>query len=1812
MLRFLLLIVTFSASLSGPIWAQSPIPEKRLTVSRNVDFYGSDLTNIFDTTFKACARACLADDNCKAFTFNQRSNACFPKSDVSNTESYDGAISARVSLASDDALSRAQTRAADLNFLEPSDMLGALQEAETLAERFYANEFTLDQFVAAAADSRNSGNLDAAFRFIGSALTIEDRSDLWVQFGTDALAIAAKDNQRRRQMHATASEAAINAYLRAPNAGSQATALDLLAKSLELRGRGRDMIKPLRLAQSIQPRSDTASRLDAAIAKYGFSISETTVESDLAAPRICSRFSEQLAKGVIYADFVKTQTTGLSVEASGNQICIGGVEHGQRYSFTFRAGLPSISGEVLIKDIELNQYVRDRKAQVRFPGRGYILPAGDAAAVPVIAVNTDTLDLKLFRVSDRNILQTMQSRYFGRSLNSYEENVLSAQLGSEIWRGEGDVETALNEDVTTRLPMRDIVGEMKPGVYALQASVSGSNGAGIAPATQWFVISDLGLTTLEGTDGLHIFVRALSDVSAKSDVQLTLLSRGNEELAQIVTDANGYARIDPGLTRGTGAAAPGLITAQQGSDFAFLSLTDPEFDLSDRGVEGRPAAPPIDVFLTTERGAYRAGETIHALALARDKVANALGDLPLTAILSRPDGVEYARTTLPPQGAGGRIYEMPLAASVPRGTWQLAVYADPEAAALASTNLLVEDFLPERIDFDITAPDGPLSLSGAPAQISIDARYLFGAPAANLRVTGHTDLRAATSLDAYPGYSFGRYDQPVSPRRASLQSGERTDDNGQATLSLAMPEIEVASQPLEAEILVNILEGSGRPVERRITKTVLTDTAMIGIKPLFEGVVGEGTDARFDVIAVNPDLSRGTMPVRWTVNRIETRYQWYSNYGRWFWDPVTTRTRVASGEATLSADAPLAIETPVDWGQYEIRVDHSDGTGIATSQNFYAGWYASADASSTPDLLEASLDAESYKPGDTATLRIVPRYAGTALVTVMSNRLIDMKAVEVSEGENLITFPVTDDWGAGVYVSASVLRPMDTQAGQNPARALGLSYAPVDPGDRALQLSFDGPTEAAPRGPLDVTLNVDGIVQGEDAYVMIAAVDLGILNLTGFEPPSATDHYFGQRKLGMGIRDIYGRLIDGLSGAMGTVRSGGDGGRAQLSAQAPPPTEDLVAYVSGPIKVAADGTAKTQFDLPEFNGTVRLMAVAWSDKGVGNAHKDVLVRDPIVVTATTPRFMAPGDQSQLLLEITHATGPTGPLDLRVSAQGVTLQATTAPPLQIGEGETLRLTVPITAETTGLGTIEITLITPDDTVLRKALTLPIQRNDPIIQRRNQFSLAPGGTFTLDRNLFDGFAQGTASATLSAGPLARFDAPGLLAALDRYPYGCSEQITSRALPLIYLDQVATAMGLAQQDDIAERISQAIDELLNNQSSSGAFGLWRPGRGDFWLDAYVTDFLTRAKARGHDVPDRALQLALDNLRNQLNTAQDFDKGGEGLAYALFVLAREGAASIGDLRYYADVKADAFGTALAMAQVGAALASYGDQTRADAMFRKAGQRLEAPEENQRWRVDYGTDLRDAAAVLTLAVEAGSNSIDRTRIANRVAPQLGDVSTRSTQESVWTLLAANALLESETAQLTMNGALVSGPLIQVLAQDALPPMEITNTGADPTILTVSTFGIPDIPVPAGGNGYKIDRSYFTPDGTPATLDGAKSGDRLVAVLTVTPFNSAEARLMVNDPLPAGFEVDNPNLLRGGDIRALEWLNLSDAVQNTEFRQDRVLSAVDHRSDKPFQLAYILRAIAPGTYHHPAASVEDMYRPSYRARTDTAQVTVLP
>ena len=754
----------------------------------------------------------------------------------------------------------------------------------------------------------------------------------------------------------------------------------------------------------------------------------------------------------------------------------------------------------------------------------------------------------------------------------------------------------------------------------------------------------------------------------------------------------------------------------------------------------------------------------------------------------------------------------------------------PKGSSLAETSVLVEDFQPERLAFDLVTDAKSIGTT-TPAVIDLTARYLYGATAPGLSIDGDIDIRPAETLAGFDGYHFGLADEQIDPIREPIDLGAVTDEEGKATLEVGLPELPVTTRPLQAQIIVRIADTNGRAVERRLTLPVTPDSPMIGIKPQFgDDEVEEGAKANFDVILAAPDGQRVAAPgLAWRLERIISDYQWYRSDGNWNYEIVDQRrARRDRRDRRLRPTVRSSVSAAVDWGRYRLTVERGGDEPAASSYEFYAGWYVSSAASETPDVLAVALDKPAYRVGDTAKLRLDPRFAGIALITVLDDRLITMKAVEVPEEGTSVDLEVTDQWGPGAYVTATLYRPMDLPAKRMPSRALGLTWAKVEPGDRDLDVSLGVVDEMRPRQPMTIPVDIGNLQPGTEAFVTVAAVDVGILNLTNFEPPAPDDWYFGQRKLGIDIRDVYGLLIDRMQGVPGEVRSGGDGGGARLAA--PPPTEKLVAFYSGIVEVGPDGKATVSFDMPQFNGTVRVMAMAWSREGVGHAVKDVLVRDPVVVSASIPQFLLSGDTSRLLVEINNVAGPAGDYGLKIEAgDGIGIVATDLTrTVTLAEKERQSFNIPISGEEVGDYFITVSLTTPSGEVWPRELALGIRPPGQPVTRRNVVAVAGGATLTVDAAPLAEFIPGTASVGVSIGGASTLDVAGILAALDRYPYGCAEQLTSRALPLVYLNDVAVAIGAATDAEIGERVQTAIQGVLANQSSSGVLrplgAVWR----------------------------------------------------------------------------------------------------------------------------------------------------------------------------------------------------------------------------------------------------------------------------------------------------------------------------------------------------------------------------------------------------
>jgi uncharacterized protein YfaS (alpha-2-macroglobulin family) len=1649
------------------------------------------------------------------------------------------------------------------------------------------------------------------------AATSPDDSGNWLRLSRVIFQIWPKNSSEQTFLLERASTAAYIAYQRAGNPGEEAEALAVLGRAMSERKLWRPALDALRLSLDLREVAEVRGSYEKLRDEHGFRLLDYTVDSDSASPRACFQFSEDLAKRVDFAPFLALAGTDKpAVSAEGKQLCVDGLKHGERYNVNLRAGLPSTVKESLPKSAEFNIYVRDRKPFVRFTGRAYVLPRTGQRGIPLVSVNTPSVSVNVFRIGDRNLINTVVGNDFQRALSKYELSDLGDERGVKVWSGELATAPTLNQDVTTAFPVDQALGELQPGIYVMTAEPKGpgSDSDG-SLATQWFIVSDLGLTAFSGNDGIHVFVNSLASTEAVGKAEVRLVARNNEILATRKTDDSGHVLFEAGLARGEGGLSPAMLTVSgEKTDYAFLSLKSNAFDLSDRGVSGRAVPAGADAFVYAERGVYRSNETVYLTALLRDGQGNATSG-PLTLVIQRPDGVEFRRAVLADQGAGGRSMSLALNSAVPTGTWRVRAFTDPKASPVGETTFMVEDYVPERIEFDLTSKDKQIKAE-VPVELKVDGRFLYGAPASGLQLEGDLLVAPATARPGFAGYQFGVADEETtSNERTPIENLPEADANGVATFPVSLTKPPSSTRPQEAQIFIRMAEAGGRAVERKLVLPVAPATAMIGVKPLFgDKSVAEGDKADFDVVFVAPDgkpLARSGL--RYELLKVESRYQWYRQNSSWEYEPVKSTTRVADGDVSISADKPSRITLSPQPGRYRLDVKSTEADGPLTSVQFDVGWYSDGSAD-TPDLLETSVDKPEYQSGDTMVVSVNARSAGKLTVNVLGDRLLTTQTSDVKEGTAQIKIPVGKDWGTGAYVVATLRRPLDAAAQRMPGRAIGIKWFGIDKKTRTLQVTLSPPALVRPGTTLKLPVKLGGLSPGEDAKIVVAAVDVGILNLTNYKPPAPDDYYLGQRRMTSEIRDLYGQLIDGMQGTRGQLKTGGDSAGAEL--QGSPPTQKPLALYSGIVTVAADGSAEISFEIPEFAGTARVMAVAWTATKLGRATTDVTVRDPVVLTATLPRFLLNGDKGTMSFDLDNVEGAPGDYTINVKTSGpVKVSGNPSTTVKLAAKQRTSMALALDAGGAGAATLDVDIAGPNGLTLARHYALDVKAATQVLARRSIRTLAKGESLNLTSDMFSDLVEGTGSVSLSASLSTALDAATILKALDRYPHGCSEQITSRAMPLLYVNDLAAGAHLAMDTEVDQRIKDAIDRLLARQGSNGSFGLWSAGGDDAWLDAYVTDFLTRAREKGFAVPDVLFRNALDRIRNSVVNASEPEKdGGRDLAYGLYVLARNGTAPIGDLRYLADTKLANLATPIAKSQLAAALALVGDKSRAERVYSAALESLAPKPVLEFGRVDYGSALRDAAALVSLASEGNAPRATLTQAVARVEVARGLTPYTSTQENAWLVLASRALAK-ETMSLDVNGSSVKTALYRSYkaAEMAGQPIKITNTGDAPVQAVVSVSGSPVTPEPAASNGFKIERNYFTLDGKPADISKAKQNDRFAVVLKVTEAKPEYGHIMVSDYLPAGLEIDNPHLVSSGDTGTLDWIEDGEEPENTEFRDDRFTAAIDRAADDKaiFTVAYVVRAVSPGKYVLPQAYVEDMYNPSRYGRSGTGSVEVV-
>ena len=1526
------------------------------------------------------------------------------------------------------------------------------------------------------------------------------------------------------------------------------------------------------------------------------------------------------------------------------------VEAAKDYEVTLKAGLSAADGTRLGKDDTRKVHTGELDPAVGFASQGSVLPARESRGLPVVSINVPEVDVEFLRVSEKQLPKFFAEYQRGGRRGSwdldseYGDSTPLGKLAEPVYLNRFVLGGKPNERVLTYLPIQDIRELQDPGLYFAVMKRTGKFAGEFE--TAFFTVSDIGLHTRAYKDKLFVHTASLQDGSATGSVELKVLDARGEAVLAGKTDGNGNALLNYTLDAGH------VLVATRGKDVSMLPFNQPALDLSEFAVAGREQAW-FDVFAWSGRDLYRPGETVRISALLRDNDGRPVpapkqgGGQPVFLRLKQPDGKVFRETRLQPGAQGYFSFEQAIPTEAPTGRWQVEFRTDPASKeAVQGMTLRIEEFLPERMKLDLDAAQ-PVLKPGEALKLKATAAYLYGAPASGNRFTAKLAVAIEQHpLDQLPGYFFGDPTMEL-PKDAKDIIDTTLPENGVLQEDIALPAEAKPRSPIAAIVSGSVYETGGRTVNRTLKRVLWPANALVGIRPLFDDKDGADANANagFEVVRVDaggkPQPGKG---LKATLVRELRDYHWnYDEDGGWDYD--FTRRFENKDTRTLDVGAGASkIDFPVEWGEYRLDV-FDPATGLTTRYPFRAGWSwddQNRGLDARPDKVKLALDRTGYKAGDTLKVTVTPPHAGKGLLMVESDRMLYVQAIDAKPGSTF-SIPVTKDWERhDVYVTALVFRGGSAPSKITPARAVGVVHVPMDRRDRRVAVGLSVPKQMRPEQNLPVTVSVPELA-GQLAHVTVSAVDVGILNITRFPVPDANAQFFAQRRFGVDAYDIYGRVIESFEGGSAKIRFGGDMALSALpQAKRPTSRVQTVDLFSGPVKLDGKGNARVALKVPDFNGTLRVSALVYSDTRYGNRDRETVVRAPIVAEASLPRVLAPGDRSTVTLDVQNFTGKAGVFKVTVNGEG---------PLDIGEGSRTTdlavdakrtLTFPVTADE-GYTTAKVRVrVEGNGFKVDRRYDVPVRAGWPAVLRSRTQVLDSLTPVEMGAGFADGLMPGsvTARMTVSALPPIPF-ASALKGALE-YPYGCAEQTTSKGYAALELDDATAKMlGIDGLDakKRRERMEGAFGRLASMQVSNGHFSMW--GDDDYvnpGLTPYIAEFLLDAREGGFAVPDAVLQKALTRLNEDLlaGGAQfyGYDRRDHlkfaNQAYAGYVLARVNRAPLGTLRALYDNERGKSLTGLPLVHLGIALSLQGDKTRgAKAItegFAKTGDRPE-------YLGDYGTKLRDDALMIALVHERKLAKPEFDRRAISLGRELD-----ARRNSGWLWLSTQeqvALARLGKALMVDQKKLVSGQWSIGGDAEAVAPVRLFGRSVDhaalarglrfvpegspPLYASLDVAGIPRSAPAPDNRQIGIERRYYTTDGKEWKGGTLKEGEALIVRVGITA-NVAMPDALFTDLLPAGLEIENFNL---GDAKqwaevVVDGIAISDRgsaadVKHEEFRDDRYVAALKLDRGDTAKVFYLVRAVTPGTYTVPPSLVEDMYRPDIRGvgKASPSTITVV-
>ncbi len=1411
--------------------------------------------------------------------------------------------------------------------------------------------------------------------------------------------------------------------------------------------------------------------------------------------------------------------------------------------------------------------------------------------LPVETRGINQLQVSLYKLFPSNLVYAL------KELGGSESNTYFAEQWCEIIKSVTIPVSAPAHQLTqTLLNMDDLFPPNKQGVYCVTASDGEyQNSAKIV------LYTDMGILAHWQDDELVVFVHDLFTLEPKEYARVQVYSHKSQLIGEAFTDSKGMFQFK---NFDTSKGNPKTLVVDHGNDFTFMELQH-RYENTAAMKDDMPVFNKMeyDAFLYADRDLYRPGETVHLRWVVRQNYGDALGNIPLLFKIFKPNGQELHSepTTLSALGTGGK--DLVTQKTYPTGQYEAQLLVPGSEQPIGRYSFKVEEFVPQRMKTEVNLTE-KIWQTGQEYLIKLQANHLFGTPASDRK--SEVQVYFQKTEFAPPGWENYTFTNDSDYIPESLSLGEQqTDQVGSATFTFQYTPTEELTFPLKAIVIGDVFELGGRAVTGRADAIFVPDETLLGVA-LNTSQVGD--ELQVHAAAVRAD---GTAADLQEVTLTLERETW-SYYVRRYYshnDPNWSKAyqEISSRQITLE-NGRGSLTLPISgYGNYRIRL-HNEETRQYAALSFYRyGGRSFVRKESQPDLVKLTPDKEEYQVGEQATVRLESPFNGHGIVVLQNESFQRIFPVTIENNEAEITLALTEEHYPNLWVEVTVIHPYKKDQPQlYPFSSFTMASLRVNHPGRKLMVEFPAlPEEIRPETTHEFHLQVhDHAGNPVQAEITLAAVDEGIHAITNYQSPKPYEWFARERKPDFRRSHYYDRVVYDFE----SLLPGGDG-IVDLSTMLTTPLDNWikpVALWSGVVASDENGSATVSLTIPEYNGQLRLVAVAVTKQAVGAKERNIYVRQPYMLRVSLPRFLLPDDKMQSRVVLFNNSQENVEAVLSWEAGGALQAATGETRISIpAQGEANFAAEFVAEEVIGQGTVSwfARIIDQDGNAieqLAEAAPLPVLPPVSYQSRHELRVMQPGEEVVLNASGFIPDPRTKLEITLAANPALRIrDA---LEFLIGYPYGCLEQTTSRLMPLYVLRQNQDLLDTALKDTrVDEFIRAGIDRLFAMQTVSGGLGFWSGAIDPHpYGSVYAFHFLTLIKnGRDYPLPERnynALKQYVQALAsdwNQTDLSSLFLR-----TYAIYTLALAGETSaIQQIQRFDNLQIPIASRYLLAAILSP---STGNMERVQYYLNDAPQVAFTAEEQGNV---LNSPIRNQAIRLLALLNLKGQEQKQAELAEELVHFLELNRHGNTQETAFIVTALGQYLErlaqnqeaaaveiassSETLQLT------GSKIYQDVIRGINPSFRVKNTGQTNIYVSLTSRGIPqDVTRTAVAQGIRIERNFLA--GKKPHEGAFKQGELYVIDVRLQLENNLE-NVVVADLLPAGLEVENPRL----NPDTLPESSFKGAVvpSHLDVRDDRVIFAFNELSSGEHHFYYTVRAITPGTFEYPPVHAECMYDP---------------